>query len=76
MLSAEVAIYPENTNRGDEIVNRSIQSVKNIGIDCNVDHMSTRLSGDEDQIWAGLQKMCQEAANSGEFSMVVTLTNH
>lgn len=76
MLSAEVAVYPENTNHGDDIVNRSIQSLSDLGIDCQVDNMSTRLSGNEEQVWIGLRRMCQEVANQGEFSMVVTLTNH
>lgn len=77
MLNAEIAIYPENTKKGDDIVNRSIQAINNLGMNCNVNHMNTQISGDENQVWEGLRKMCQEASNQGgEFSMVITITNH
>lgn len=76
MLSAEIAIYPENTNQGDQIVNNSIQAINDLGINSNVDHMNTKISGNEEQVWSGLRRMCQETAKQGDFSMVVTLTNH
>lgn len=77
MLNAEIAIYPENNNQGDDIVNRSIQAIQNMGLNCHVDHMNTQISGDESQVWEGLRKMYREASKQDtEFSMTITITNH
>ncbi|MEJ6949740.1 YkoF family thiamine/hydroxymethylpyrimidine-binding protein [Natronospora cellulosivora (SeqCode)] len=76
MLSAEVAIYPENNDHGDEVIYSTIQSIKSQGVSINVDHMSSRISGEDDEVWSALRSMSQEADDNGEFSMVITISNH
>ncbi|MGB9662188.1 MAG: YkoF family thiamine/hydroxymethylpyrimidine-binding protein [Moorellaceae bacterium] len=75
MLCAEVSLYPQKTTRASEIINASIQRLGQQKLDYKVGSLSTHLHGTEEEVWAGLRKMFDEASRSGEVSMVVTLSN-
>lgn len=75
MLCAEVSLYPQKTTRASEIINESIQVLNDQRLEYKVGSLSTHLHGPEDQVWAGLQEMFKKASQSGEVSMVVTLSN-
>ncbi len=57
------------------MINQSIHSLQNQGIEYTVGSISTHLHGAEEQVWASLQEMFRQARQSGEVSMVVTVTN-
>ncbi|WP_258359533.1 YkoF family thiamine/hydroxymethylpyrimidine-binding protein [Moorella sulfitireducens] len=75
MLSAEVSLYPQKTTRASEIINESIQSLARQGISYNVGPISTEIHGTEEQVWAGIRSLFDQASSAGEVSMVVTLSN-
>ncbi len=75
MICAEVSIYPLKTGEATNIINSSIDSLNHNDIDYQVGSISTHLHGSEEQVWDSLQQMFQRAGESGEVSMVVTITN-
>ena len=75
MITAEVSVYPLKTSDASDIITNSINSLSNEGVEFTVGSISTRLHGNEDQVWNSLKDMFQNAQNSGEVSMVVTITN-
>ncbi|MBB6216105.1 uncharacterized protein YqgV (UPF0045/DUF77 family) [Anaerosolibacter carboniphilus] len=76
MINAEVAIYPLKTTHATNVIDSSINVLRNSNISYNVNSMNTRLTGTKDQIFRSLESMFTEAENSGgEISMVVTITN-
>lgn len=75
MIYAEVSIYPLKTGEATEIISSSIDLLNNREIEYTVGSISTHLHGSEAQIWESLQQMFQRARESGEVSMVVTITN-
>ncbi len=74
-LCAEVSVYPLKTGDGSSIIENSIESLKQHGVNYSVGSISTHLHGDEAQLWQGLQEMFRNAKDNGEVSMVVTITN-
>ena len=75
MLCAEVSIYPLKSPDNSAMINRSIESLEQQGLDFSVGSISTHLHGSEEQVWTGLQEMFRKAQGQGEVSMVVTITN-
>ena len=75
MITAEVSVYPLKTSDASSAITNSISSLNNRDVEYSVGSISTRLRGSEEQVWKSLQDMFQEAQNSGEVSMVITVTN-
>ncbi|WP_066636774.1 YkoF family thiamine/hydroxymethylpyrimidine-binding protein [Desulfolucanica intricata] len=75
MLSAEVSLYPQKTSNASQIINNSIESLKQYNLQFNVGPISTKLQGSEEEIWAGLKSLFDQAKNQSEVNMVVTLSN-
>lgn len=75
MITAEVSVYPLKTTDASNIITNAINSLNNEGIEYSVGSISTRLRGNEEQVWNGLKDMFRSAQNSGEVSMVITMTN-
>lgn len=75
MLCAEVSIYPLKTGEATQVISSSIDSLNNGYIKYTVGSISTHLHGNEAQVWDSLQQMFRRAQESGEVSMVVTITN-
>jgi uncharacterized protein YqgV (UPF0045/DUF77 family) len=75
MITAEVSVYPLKTSDASGVITNSINSLNNEGIEYSVGSISTRLRGSEEQVWNSLKDMFQNAQNSGEISMVITVTN-
>lgn len=75
MICAEVSLYPLKTNEASSAITQSIDSLHNYGVEYSVGSMSTHLEGNEKQVWESLQGMFRKAQESGEISMVITITN-
>ncbi len=75
MITAEVSVYPLKTSDASSTIINSINSLNNGGVEYSVGSISTRLHGSEEQVWKSLKDMFQKAQNSGEVSMVITVTN-
>ncbi|MCO1600908.1 YkoF family thiamine/hydroxymethylpyrimidine-binding protein [Desulfosporosinus nitroreducens] len=75
MLCAEVSIYPQKTNNASQIITGAIQTLSQENIEYKVGSLSTHIDGNDDQVWTGIKKVFDEAKNSGEVSMVVTISN-
>ncbi|AKL94268.1 hypothetical protein CACET_c07580 [Clostridium aceticum] len=75
MIHAEVSLYPLKTQNAGDVINNSINALRQEGVQYNVGSMATHLHGNEEQVWSSLKKLFDEAQHSGEVSMVVTITN-
>lgn len=75
MLCAEVSVYPLKTAKASSVINQSIDSLHNFGVDYKVGSMSTHVEGSEEQVWESLKGMFRKAQETGEVSMVITITN-
>lgn len=75
MITAQVSLYPQKTTAASEIINKSIEAMKNTGVQCDVGSMSTNITGTDEQVWKGLRTLFDTAQKAGETNMVVTITN-
>lgn len=75
MLCAEVSLYPQKTNNASQIVTNSLQALSKESVEYKVGSLSTHIDGNDEQVWGGIKKLFDEAKNSGEVSMVVTISN-
>lgn len=76
MISAEVAIYPLKTTNATNVIESSINTLRNGNLSYNVNSMNTKLVGSKAEIFRSLESMFTEAEKAGgELSMVVTITN-
>ncbi|SET67451.1 Uncharacterized conserved protein YqgV, UPF0045/DUF77 family [Natronincola peptidivorans] len=75
MIHAEVTLYPLKTKDASAVINNSIDTLNQAGVEYNVGSMATHLHGNQEQVWNGLKRLFDEAQRSGEVSMVVTITN-
>ena len=75
MIHAEVALYPLKTSNASQVINNSIDTLRNQGVAYTVGSMDTHIHGSEEQVWTSLKRLFEEAQRSGEVSMVVTITN-
>ena len=75
MISAEVSIYPLKTTQATNVINEAINKLDGQAVDYHVGSISTYQEGEEEEVWSNLQKMFSSAGQSGEVSMVVTITN-
>ncbi|RKD32767.1 YkoF family thiamine/hydroxymethylpyrimidine-binding protein [Thermohalobacter berrensis] len=76
MITADVTVYPLKTSSATNVINNSINSIKNNGVNYQVDSMKTRITGSKEQVFSSLNTMFSEAERTGgEVSMVVNITN-
>ena len=75
MLSAEVSLYPQKTSNPNQIIANSLQALSKESLEYKVGSLSTHIDGNDEQVWSGIKKLFEEAKNSGEVSMVVTISN-
>jgi uncharacterized protein YqgV (UPF0045/DUF77 family) len=78
MLSCEVSLLPLETLHSDQIINQSIEAIKQTGVKHEVGNQSTYLySENPTDIWKGLQAIYTVAEQAGtEFSMIINLSNN
>lgn len=74
-LCAEVSIYPQKTNNASQIITSAVQTLSQENVEYKVGSLSTHIDGNDEQVWTGIKKVFNEAQNSGEVSMVVTISN-
>lgn len=75
MVSAQIGIYPlrqEHLSPAIEAVKRSLEAH---GIQHEVGPMSTRVTGDVEQVFAALKDAFASAATTGHVVMTVTISN-
>lgn len=75
MITAEVSLYPQKTTDASQIINSSLQSLDRNNLRVSVGSVSTRIQGSEEDVWAGLKSLFDQAKNRSEVNMVVTLSN-
>ncbi|MDI6870415.1 MAG: YkoF family thiamine/hydroxymethylpyrimidine-binding protein [Bacillota bacterium] len=76
MLSCEVALYPQDTAKSDEIIKAALNELEAMGVPCQVGPVSTFFAGDPEVVWNGLRALYTAAAAQGqEVAMVATVTN-
>lgn len=78
MLTCEVSLFPLETLEADEIINKSLDAMKETGIKHEIGNQSTYLfSGDPEEIWRGIKAIYNEAEQAGtEFSLIINLSNN
>lgn len=76
MISVEVALYPQDSNNSDSVINASLESLAAKGVRYDVGPVSTFFTGSSDQVWEGLRTLFETAESQGrEIAMVATVTN-
>ncbi len=75
MLCAEVSLYPQKTNNASQVINSAIQSLTGQTLEYKVGSLSTHIHGTDEQVWTGMKQLYEQAKNSGEISMVITMSN-
>jgi len=76
MIHAEATLYPHRSQNAGQIINQSLDSLRQEKVEYVVGPMATHMHGSEADVWHSLKKLFDEAKNSGgEVSMVVTITN-
>lgn len=76
MITAEVSLYPLKTTNATQIINNSLESLKQQNLQPEVGPISTRLQGTDEEVWIGLRTMFDRAKSQGEVNMVVTVVNN
>ncbi len=75
MLTAEVSLYPQKITNASQIINNSIDSLRQHDLRTQVGSISSRLQGTDEEVWAGLRSLFDQAGTQSEVNMVVTLSN-
>ncbi len=75
MLCAEVSIYPQKTSNASQVINDALGTLANQQVQYKVGSISTHIDGNDEQVWAGLKTLFDNARSSGEVNMVLTITN-
>lgn len=75
IVSCEVSLYPHGTTDGGSIINESVEYLRQKGLKCEVGPISTKVTGDSEQVWRGLESMFSNAKRQNEdVSMVVNIS--
>lgn len=75
MICAEVSVYPQNTQKANEIITDAIGKLKQQSVQCKVGTVSTHVDGNDEQVWQCVKSAWDSAKSEGEVSMVVTFSN-
>lgn len=75
MITAEVSLYPQKTTNASQIINNSLNSVKQRNLQLDVGPISTRMQGSKEEVWDGLKTLFEQAQSQSEVNMVVTFSN-
>ncbi|GBF34838.1 hypothetical protein DCCM_3958 [Desulfocucumis palustris] len=75
MITAEVSLYPQKTTNASQIINDSLEALAGHSLNANTGPISTRLQGTEEEVWAGLKTLFNQAGSRSEVNMVVTISN-
>lgn len=75
MLTAEVSLYPQKTTNASQIINSSLDSLNRYNLQTNVGPISSRLQGNDEEVWSGLRSLYDQAKTQSEVNMVITISN-
>lgn len=74
-VSAQISVYPLRQEHLGPTIEAVALTLESGGLDPEVGNMSTVVSGDADKIFAALREAFERAADAGDVTMVVTLSN-
>lgn len=76
MITAEVSLYPVETPDSDQVIMDSLQALSDQNLNYDIGSLSTRLIGENDDVWSTLRTLYDRAQATGyEIVMVVTISN-
>lgn len=76
MISAEVSLYPVETENSDNLIMDSLKSIGEYDLSYDIGSLSTHIQGNKEQVWSGIRAIHEKALTSGhEVVMVVTISN-
>lgn len=74
-ISAQLSVYPLRQPRLSPTIDEAIRICRAHGLEVRPGPMSTRVTGDDDAVFAALKEALRDAATRGSMVMVVTMTN-
>ena len=75
MITCQFSVYPLRTERISEILREVLKEVEAIGITYEMGPMSTKMQGDEEQVFTALKGAFAKAATQGDVVLVATVSN-
>ena len=75
MITAQVSLYPLRQVSIEPAIREAVRVFRQHGVETRIGEMSTLVWGEEPAVFAALQEAFQQAAESGDTVMVVTLSN-
>lgn len=75
MITAQVSLYPLRQVSIGPAIREAVRVFRQHGLETRLGEMSTLVWGEEPAVFAALQEAFQQAAESGDTVMVVTLSN-
>ena len=74
-VQAEVSLYPLRTKDLSEPIGAFIRVLKHSGVEVSPGAMSTRISGEEEDVFAALRQAFTDVARDHEVVLTVKLSN-
>ncbi len=75
MITAQVSLYPLRQVSIEPAIREAVRVFRQHGLETRLGEMSTLVWGEEPAVFAALQEAFQQAAESGDTVMVITLSN-
>ncbi|SDJ35684.1 YkoF family thiamine/hydroxymethylpyrimidine-binding protein [Salimicrobium halophilum] len=72
--SAKFSLYPMGGGDYMDVISREINRMQEKGVDVSAAHYATKLSGDVNNMFDGLEEVFRETENSGSSHTVMTVT--
>jgi uncharacterized protein YqgV (UPF0045/DUF77 family) len=74
-LSAQISLYPLRQVSLSQTINAALDKLKSCDLSVTPGSMSTIISGQANEIWAGLYQAFSAAADQSEIVMILTISN-
>ncbi len=76
-VSVKFALYPLGDENYAEVINNQIEAIKDQGINTSLKHYETRLEGDTEKVFKGLEKVFRNSGRDGAHTvMTVAMVAH
>ncbi len=76
-VSVKFALYPMGDENYAEVINNQIEAIKEQGINTSLKHYETRLEGDTEKVFNGLENVFRDTGNdSAHIVMTVAMVAH
>ena len=74
-VQAEVSLYPLRTEHLSKPIDKFINSLRQHGIEVEIGHLNTRLTGDSGAVFTGLSQAFEEAAKDYDVIIDIKISN-